>query len=59
MFNDLGYFTRIEHGMLKIWYDTLIITKGSTMSSLYVLDGSIVIGNTQLASKLFHDKTKL
>lgn len=59
MFNDLGYFTRIEHGMLKIWYDTLIITKGSTMCSLYILDGSIVTSNTPLASKLFHDKTKV
>lgn len=29
MFDDLGYFTRVERGVLKISHDKVIIAKGS------------------------------
>lgn len=50
MFDSLGYCTRIEHGVCKIEHDALITVKGSKMNGLYILDGSIVIGNASVAS---------
>ena len=50
MFDDLGYCTRAEHGVLKIPPDELIIVKGSKIYGLYILEGSNVISHSSLTS---------
>ena len=59
MFDDLCYCTRVEHGVLKISHDELIIDKGSKICGLYNLEGSNVISHSSLTSGGFHDKYKL
>ncbi|CAK8533702.1 unnamed protein product [Lathyrus sativus] len=59
MFDDLGYCTRVQHGVLKILHDELIIAKGSKICGLYILEGSNVIINSSLTSGGFHDKEEL
>jgi hypothetical protein len=48
MFDGLGYCTRIESEVYKILHGALITVKGSKINSLYILDGSTVIGNASL-----------
>nr|KYP51087.1 hypothetical protein KK1_027151 [Cajanus cajan] len=36
MFDDLGYSTKIEHGMMKIFNDVLIVVKETKRNSLYI-----------------------
>ena len=43
MFDALGYTTRIEHVMMKIFKNSVMIAKGIKMNGLYILDGSTVI----------------
>ena len=38
MFDDLGYCTRVEHEVLKISHDKLIIAKGSKICGQYILE---------------------
>lgn len=45
MFDDLEYFIRIEHDILKVLHNTLIILKVSKIYDMYILDGFIFIGN--------------
>ena len=59
MFDVLGYFTKIKHGMLKISSGSLILVKGTKMNGLYILDCSIVIALASMASQTPHDKIKL
>jgi len=59
MFYSLGYCTRIEHGVCKISHGALITVKGSKMNGLYILDGSIVIGNASVASVVPHNNSEL
>ena len=59
MFDDLGYCTRVEHGVLKISRDELIIAKGSKICGLYILEGSNVVIHSSLTSGGFHDKEEL
>lgn len=59
MFDSVGYCTRIEHGVCKILHGALITVKGSKMNGLYILDGSIVIGNTSVASVVPHNNSEL
>lgn len=59
MFDSLGYSTRIEHGVCKISHGALITVKGSKMNGLYILDGSIVIGNASVASVVPHNNSEL
>jgi len=55
MFDSLGYCTRIEYGVCKISHGALITVKGSKMNGLYILYGSIVIGNASVASVVPHN----
>lgn len=45
MFDDLGYYTRIECRVLQISHDDLIMAKGSKVCGLYILDGFNIIGH--------------
>ena len=45
IFDGLGYCTRIEHVVYKILHDALITFKGPKINSLYILDGSAIIGH--------------
>jgi len=49
MFDCLGYCPRIEHEVCKILRSALITLNGSKMNGLYILDGSILIGNALVA----------
>jgi len=59
MFYSLVYCTRIEHRVCKISHGALIMVKGSKMNSLYILYGSIVIGNASIASVVPHNNSEL
>lgn len=59
MFDDLDYYTKVEHGVLKISPNGVIMSKRSKIFKLYILDGSNVIGHSSLASEDFYDKNKL
>ena len=59
MFDALRYTTQIEHGMMKIFKNSMIIAKGIKMNGLYILDDSIVIAQIDVASQNQHDKTSL
>lgn len=59
MFSDLGFCTRVEHGMLKILQERLIIVKWSKIHGLYILHGSNFIGYASATSEYFHDFYKL
>ena len=59
MFDSLGYCTRIEHGVCKISHGALITVKGYRMNGLYILDGSIVIGNASVANVASHNNSEL
>jgi len=59
MFDSLGYCTRIEHGVCKISHGALITVKESKMNGLYILDGSIVIGNASMAGVVPHNNSEL
>lgn len=39
MFDDLGYCTRVECGVLNISYDEMIIDKGYKVCGIYILEG--------------------
>ncbi|RDX64245.1 putative mitochondrial protein, partial [Mucuna pruriens] len=57
MFN--GYTTQIEHGIMKISNNNLVIAKGIKRNGLYILDGSTIIAQVILVSQNQHDKTRL
>jgi len=59
MFDASGYIAQIEHGMMKIFNNSVMIAKGIKMNGLYILDGSTVIAQTTVASQNEHDKTSL
>ena len=59
MFDTLAYTTQIEHGMMKIFKDSVMIAKGIKMNGLYILDGSTIIAQVVVASQNQHDKTNL
>lgn len=51
MFGGLGYYTGIEHDMLKNLYGVLIIAKGTRMCSLYIFDGFTIVGHEYIISQ--------
>lgn len=59
MFNDIGYCTRVERGMLKILHDEVIIVKWSKTCGLYILEGSNVVVHSLLTSEGFQGKKRL
>ncbi|CAJ2668093.1 unnamed protein product [Trifolium pratense] len=59
MFDNLGYCTRIERGVMRISNGALVIAKGSKMNGLYILEGSTVISNALVTSVENADITKL
>ncbi|KEH40324.1 hypothetical protein MTR_1g027280 [Medicago truncatula] len=59
MFDSLDYCIRIEYGVYEISHGALITLKGSKMNGLYILDGSIVIGNVSAASVVPHNNSEL
>lgn len=59
MFYDLGYYTRVECGVLKISHDGVIIVKESKIYGLYILAGSYVVVHSSLTSEDFHNKNNL
>lgn len=59
MFNDLGYYIRVEHVMLKISHGEVSIAKWSKICGLYILEGSNVVVHSSSASEYFRDKNKL
>src|SRR4051812_46984211 len=60
MFVELGYFTKVEYGVLRISHGkVIIITKGSTICELYILEGSNVIVHSSSESEEFYDKSRL
>lgn len=59
MFDNLGYYTIVEHEMLNILYGGVIMDKESKMCWLYILEGLNVIFHPSLTSEYFHDKNKL
>ncbi|CAJ2642413.1 unnamed protein product [Trifolium pratense] len=59
MFDNLGYCTRIERGVMRISSGALVIAKGSKMNGLYILEGSTVISNALVTSVENADITKL
>ena len=40
MFDNLGYSTKIEHGLIKISNGALIVAEGVKRKGLYILDGN-------------------
>lgn len=58
MFDDLNGYTRVEHGVLKISQDGLIMVKGPKICGLYILYGSTAISYVS-SNEDFHDKNKL
>ncbi|RDX98608.1 hypothetical protein CR513_18457, partial [Mucuna pruriens] len=54
MFDNLGYTTQIEHGIMKISNNDFVIAKG-----IKINDGSTVIAQTVVASQGQLDKTRL
>lgn len=59
MFYDLSCCTRVEHEVLKFAQDGLIMTKGSKICRLYVLDNSPAIEHVSSSSQDFLNKNKL
>lgn len=59
MFENLGFATKIEHGMLKISNGNLVIAKGMKRNGLHILEGSTVIAQAVVASQSHYDKTRL
>lgn len=58
MFDDIDYCTKIESRVLKLLFGALIMTKGSKIYGLYILNGYIVIVHALLASQVFHNKSQ-
>ena len=58
MFDNLGYSTKIEHGLIKISNGALIVAEGVKRKGLYILDGSTAIAHASVASQMLQDKTK-
>lgn len=58
MFDDLGYFTRVELGMLKILEET-IIAKGFKICDLYILEGCNNFIHSSSSNEEFHENNKL
>lgn len=44
MFDNLGYLTRVDYGVLNILRGGVTMTKGFKICDLYISDGAIVIG---------------
>lgn len=59
MFGGLGYYTSIEHDMLKNLYGVLIFAKGTKMCSLYIFDGFTVVGHAYITSQDSYVKINL
>ncbi|XP_027355307.1 uncharacterized protein LOC113865129 [Abrus precatorius] len=61
MFDDLGYSTKTQHGVLKISKGSLVIVKGNKDKNncLFILDYFVVTAHVSLASNTLFDKTKL
>lgn len=59
MFDDLEYCIRIEIYLKNFMLYLLIISKGSKIHGLYVLDSSIVISNILLGSQDFNNKNNI
>ncbi|MCH82500.1 putative Ty-1 copia retrotransposon protein [Trifolium medium] len=55
MHDNLGYETRIDHGIIEISLDAKIIGRGTKVYGLYLLDGSTIIGHAFIASRISHD----
>jgi len=59
MFDGLGFCTRIERGMMRIYHGALVISKRSKIHGLYILEGSTVIAHASVSSVDTLDITKL
>ena len=59
MFDDLGYCTRVEHKVLKISHDGVIMDKWSKICWLYILEGFNVFVHSSSHNEDFHDKNNL
>ncbi|RDX81649.1 hypothetical protein CR513_37645, partial [Mucuna pruriens] len=59
MFDNIGYTTQIEHDIMKISNNNLVIAKGIKRNDLYILDGSSVIVQAAITSQNQHHKTQL
>lgn len=58
MFDDLGYYTRVEQEVLKVSHDGVIIVRGSKICGLYNIKGSNV-AQSSLTSGNCHDKIEV
>lgn len=56
MFDDLCYYTRFVHEVLKVSHGEMIIAKGSKIYDLYILEGSNFVVHSSSASEEFHEK---
>lgn len=59
MFDDLEYCIRVEHRVLKISHNEVIITKWSKVCELYILEGSNFVFHSSSYSEKIHDKNKI
>lgn len=59
MFDDIGYCTRFEHGVLKISHGEVIIDKGSKICFLYILECLNFVVHSSSTSEYFHEKNTL
>lgn len=59
LFDDQDYYTKIEHGVLKISHGRVSMAKGSKICRLYILyNGSNVIGHSLLVNEDFYDRNE-
>jgi hypothetical protein len=59
MFDSLDRYIKIEHGLLRISYSTLVVAKGNMVFSLYILNGSTIMVHISLAIDDSRCKIKL
>lgn len=59
MFVDVGYYTKVEHGVFKILHGGVFIAKGSKISGLYILESSNVFVHSSSSNEYVPNKKKL